>query len=116
MAQKTVVELIDDIDGSEAAATVHFSLDGVDYEIDLSAENADKLRAALAEFVEHAREAGRRTKRPSGQRSTSRTTTERDKNQLIREWARKNGRPDLSDRGRLPAEVRDAYNAAHPAA
>ena len=55
MASKTVVELVDDLDGGRAEETVQFALDGTDYEIDLSAENAAKLRAALATFVGHAK-------------------------------------------------------------
>jgi hypothetical protein len=36
MAQKIHVELVDDIDGSPAAETVTFGLDGTEYQIDLS--------------------------------------------------------------------------------
>ena len=55
MASKTVVELVDDLDGGRAEETVRFALDGTEYEIDLSAKNAAKLRAALATFVGHAK-------------------------------------------------------------
>ena len=55
MAQKIQVVLVDDLDGGEADATVRFGLDGVEYEIDLSAEHAEALRGALAPFVGAAR-------------------------------------------------------------
>jgi len=60
MAQRVNVVLVDDIDGSEAVETVSFGLDGVQYEIDLSTGNADKLRAVLSLYVGHARRAGGR--------------------------------------------------------
>ena len=59
MAQQTSVSLVDDLDGSKAAETVAFGLDGSSFEIDLSKKNAAALRKALTEFVEH----GRRVKR-----------------------------------------------------
>ena len=55
MAQKTIVQLIDDLDQGAAEETVSFGLDGANYEIDLSAKNAAKLRDALATYVANAR-------------------------------------------------------------
>ena len=52
MAQKVQVILTDDLDGSEAEETVQFAIDGVSYEIDLSAANAEALREAVAAYVE----------------------------------------------------------------
>lgn|SRR5690625_1064716 len=107
MAQKIQVILIDDTDGSAADETVRFGLDGVNYEIDLTAENAAKLRDALAPWVANARRAGgrRTTQRGGGGRSSSSDASR------VREWARANGYT-VSDRGRIPAEVREAYEAA----
>lgn len=107
MAQKVTVQLIDDIDGTEAAETVTFAVDGVTYEIDLSEANAAELREAMARWIGHARKAGgRRTppKRAAGSSGPDSTT--------LREWARANGYK-VSDRGRVPAEIREAYAAAH---
>ena len=59
VAQKTVVTLVDDLDGGEADETVSFGLDGSTYEIDLSSANAGKLRDALATYVGSARRSGR---------------------------------------------------------
>jgi hypothetical protein len=120
MAQKTVVSLIDDLDKSEADETVEFGLDGVAYEIDLSEKNADGLRNVLGDFIEHARRQGGRRRSPSTGRSgrTSRGTStasssaDREQNQAIREWARRQGMA-VSDRGRIPTEVTEAYHKAH---
>jgi len=54
MAQKVQVLLVDDLDGGEAEETVSFGIDGATYEIDLSGENAAKLRAALEPFIKAA--------------------------------------------------------------
>ena len=62
MATMTTVTLVDDLDGSEASESVSFALDGASYEIDLSEDNAEKLRDALAGYVASARrvDGGRR--------------------------------------------------------
>ncbi|MCT1654291.1 histone-like nucleoid-structuring protein Lsr2 [Brachybacterium muris] len=107
MARKTYVELIDDIDGSKAEETVSFALDGVAYEIDLSEDNAAKLRGELGTWVEKARRVGGRRSRGT---SSSATGGSND-TPRIREWARSNGH-DVSDRGRISSEIRSAYYAA----
>src|SRR5689334_12683157 len=91
VAARTVVHLIDDVDGGEADETVNFSLDGVDYSIDLSHGNADGLRKALAEFVGAARRAGRGGKATSTGRTQVKPGGDRAQNQAIREWARRQG-------------------------
>ncbi|HEV7649305.1 MAG TPA: Lsr2 family protein [Actinophytocola sp.] len=114
MAQKVMVTLVDDLDGSEAEETVEFGLDGAFYEIDLSDGNAERLRDALSEYVEHARrQAGGRKRlalRGGPGRAPRTASADREQNQAIREWARKQGM-NVSDRGRIPKEVTDAYNA-----
>ncbi|MFC0429620.1 Lsr2 family protein [Kutzneria buriramensis] len=113
MAQKVTVALIDDLDGSEASETLEFALDGVSYQIDLSAKNAGKLRDGLASFVASARRSGGRKRGPgrvaSGPSKARPAAADREQNQAIREWARKQGMK-VSDRGRIPAEVLDAYH------
>lgn len=113
MAQKVLVSLVDDLDGSEAEETVTFGLDGVSYEIDLSADNAEELRDALAQYVEHARRSGGTRKRGAGRGNAKAggrsAAVDREQNQAIRAWARKNGY-EVSDRGRIPSEVVDAYH------
>ena len=110
MAQKVQVLLVDDIDGGNADETVTFGLDGVTYEIDLTAGHASELRDALAQWVGHARKVGGRTAgrsaAPRGRRSSSGDA------QAIREWAKENGHK-VSERGRISADVKSAYDAAH---
>ena len=114
MAQKVTVQLVDDVDGSEAESTVEFGLDGVNYTIDLSAENAANLRDALASYVASARRTGGR-KRTGGKAGkgggSAPSTADRERNQAIREWARKQGM-QVSERGRIPAEIVEAYDKA----
>lgn len=116
MAQRVLVSLVDDLDGSEADETVEFGLDGVTYEIDLSADNAEELRDTLAPYIEHARRAGGRKraggKRTNGQVASRSSTSGREQNQAIRAWARENGF-QISDRGRIPSEVTEAYHKAN---
>jgi hypothetical protein len=58
--QKTVVELVDDIDGSPATETIRFGLDSVEYSIDLSGRNAEKLRGDMEKWVRAAQKIGGR--------------------------------------------------------
>ncbi|HEX4704335.1 MAG TPA: Lsr2 family protein [Pseudonocardiaceae bacterium] len=114
MAQKVLVQLVDDLDGSSSndIATVTFGLDGVSYEIDLNGDNASNLRDHLSEFIASARRTGGRVKRggaPAG--GSTGSGRNREQTQAIREWAKKNGH-DVSDRGRIPAAVISAFDAA----
>ena len=113
MAQKVDVRLVDDVDGSEASETIEFSLEGRSYELDLSEDNAAKLRDAFAPFVGAARRAdggGRGGRRGSsrGAPAAARPSSDRERTQAIREWARENGHK-VSDRGRIPSSVIEAY-------
>lgn len=99
MARKTKTVLVDDLDGSDATSTVTFALDGVRYEIDLNDENASEMRSDLVKWTSSARRVGGRAKRGTGAGNEAK---------LIREWAARNGYV-VSDRGRIPATVREAY-------
>lgn len=99
MVQSVRVLFIDDVDGSEAEETVSFALDGVSYEIDVSAENAEALRESIAPWIGHARRVGGRSK----------AKPNLDLND-VRAWARENGFT-VSDRGRLASEVLEAYQS-----
>jgi hypothetical protein len=110
MAQRVHIVLEDDLDGTDAEETVTFGLDGVTYDIDLSSDNAAALRDALAPYVASARRtAGRSASRRS---SASRGRSSGPSPAEVREWARAEGR-EVSDRGRVPSDVRAAYDAAH---
>ena len=114
MAQRVNVVLVDDIDGQDADETVSFALDGVDYEIDLSDKHASELRDALALYVGHGRRTGGRRK--NGRRQSSGSGSAASDSGAspadIRSWAREQGW-DVPERGRVSAEVREAYAAAH---
>jgi Lsr2 len=110
MAQIREVRLIDDLDGEAADETIEFGIDGKNYEIDLSKDNAGKLRDALAAYVAAARRSGgRRSRSTASATPARRPSIDREQNQAIREWARKRGMK-VSDRGRIPAEVLEAYH------
>ncbi|WP_416972529.1 histone-like nucleoid-structuring protein Lsr2 [Streptomyces sp. 4F14] len=112
MAQKTVITLIDDLTGKEAgegAETVTFMVDGKAYEIDLSEANAKKFRKAMAPYVDKAR----RGKTAPGIARARGAVSARGKQDTaaIRVWAKQNGY-DVNDRGRIPANIQQAYAAA----
>jgi hypothetical protein len=110
MAQKHIVQLIDDLDGGEAAETVTFGIDGATYEIDLSAKNAGKLRDSLAVYVASSRRSTRAGVSRRAGRSVARS--DREQTQAIREWARKNGL-QVGEKGRIPATILEAYHTKH---
>ncbi len=115
MAQKVQVILVDDLDGGDAEETVTFALDGVSYEIDLSEGNAENLRESLSEWIGHARRVGGRSSaRSRGSRSRASSAAPAAKADLfaVRAWARESGY-QVSDRGRVSAEILAAYDSAH---
>jgi hypothetical protein len=108
MAQKVQTLFIDDLDGSEAAGTVRFGLDGTQYEIDLNPAHTDELHGILQHYIAHARRAGHTARHAS--RGNRRTNNGAD-TAKIREWARAQG-IDIKERGRVPANVIEKYQAA----
>lgn len=111
MAQIREVRLVDDLSGDEADETIEFGLDGKNYEIDLTTDNAKKMRDVLADYVAAARRAAgpARRRAASSNGAARRPSVDREQNQAIREWARKRGMK-VSDRGRIPAEVLETYH------
>ena len=110
MARVTRVTLMDDLDGGQASETVYFSLNGRHYEIDLSAENAAKLRDALAPFVAAARRStgGHRPPRTRVGDRPPGSTIDREEGAEIRDWARQHGHK-IAIRGRIPTWILAAY-------
>ena len=106
MAQRVHIVLEDDIDGGDATETVLFGVDGINYEIDLSDKNASKLRDSLAKYIASARRTTPRARRGSRRGTAGPTTAQ------VREWARNNGY-EVSDRGRISADIRSAYESAN---
>jgi nucleoid-associated protein Lsr2 len=107
MAQRVQIILEDDYDGGTADETVSFALDGTEYEIDLSTKNAASLRDAISPWLGHARKTGGRRKRGTSAKSPASSSTSD-----IRAWAQAHGH-EVSSRGRVSAEVREAYEKAH---
>lgn len=109
----TDVQLIDDIDGSPATATIEFTFDGKNYVIDLSEQHADEFNKALAPYIEHARRARRAPANKRKARSSSEAARiKRQKTAEMRAWAIDNGHT-IAKRGQLSQDIIDAYEAAH---
>jgi hypothetical protein len=111
MAKQTTVTLVDDLDGSVAEEQIEFAVDGRAYEIDLSAANGARLRDALGPFISAARRTGGR-RGSGGNTAAARPSTDREQNQAIREWAQAQGMK-ISERGRIPSNVLEAYHQSH---
>ena len=117
MAQRTIVQLTDDLDGKPIrdgkGETIRFSLDRTDYEIDLADKNAKALRDTLAKYISAARRAGAGT-RSTGRGRARRAGTARDYDpKAVRAWAESQG-IQVSQRGRVPADLVAKYQAANP--
>jgi nucleoid-associated protein Lsr2 len=111
MAKTTIVQVSDDLDGSTNASEVRFAFEGTEYTIDLSNKNRKAFEKALRPYIE----AGTKV---SGRRSGSSRSAPPKRSEgssvdlaAVRAWAKENGH-QVSDRGRLPKAVLDAYNAA----
>lgn len=120
MAQRVRNYLVDDITGEElpedVGRSITFTVDGVNYEIDLNEKHADEFSKALEPYIKHGRRAGV-ARAPIMLRgaNTRRPQTPTDKAQLaaMRDWARENGFPNVPDRGRVSFQIREAYEVAH---
>jgi hypothetical protein len=113
MVQRMITERFDDLDGSPAVETIRFGYAGRDYEIDLNEEHAAALDEALATYIEHARRVERAVERPRRGRKTEDEHRRRPEElRAIRQWAREQGL-QVSDRGRISADVVEKYEAAH---
>lgn len=115
MARRIVHQLVDDLDGTVLeigeGETVTFSLDGTAYEIDLTDANATAFRDVIAPYADAAR---RVTTARSSSDSSARKRGRASKQDYsaVREWAKENGH-QVSERGRVPASILEAYEAAH---
>ncbi|MFD7917643.1 Lsr2 family protein [Streptomyces sp. NPDC059740] len=112
MAQKVQVLLVDDLEGGEADETVTFALDGKTYEIDLNTANAEKLRESLADFVKAGRRTGGRSTAGRGSGKSRASSGGNPDTAKIRAWAKKNGY-NVNDRGRVPADIKEAFEKAN---
>ncbi len=117
MAQKVVTTYVDDLTGEEAEeiGTHTILVDGAGVEIDLTPDNHDKLLDALKPFLSAkgarrvrggaAGTAARGQRRLVGRAGSSDTAK-------IRAWAKENGL-EVNDRGRVPADIKEAYEKAN---
>ena len=112
MAQRVITQYVSDLSGKDLAEgegrTVKFSYNGVDYSIDLTDQEADKFDKVLDQYINAATRIGGR--RSSGGRSSSSSSS--SSNAAIRQWAQENGY-ELGNRGRIPAEIKEAYEATN---
>ena len=107
MASQTTITISCDICGSTKDAQTHtISLDGQAREIDLCGKDGRALGKVAGKYVPHARKVRRAT--ATGRR----TTTDRQHSADIRAWAKSQGF-EVSDRGRIPADLEHQYSAAH---
>ncbi len=113
-AQRTIIRLIDDLDDTEivdgAGQTVRFALDGRQYEIDLTNEHAEEMRAALDRYVQAARKVGGRQARTKATDAKPAAPVDYSP-RAVREWAKAN-KIIVSPRGRIPQNVVDQFRAA----
>ncbi len=107
MARSVSVIMTDDLDGSPDAETVTFAFAGVTYEIDLAPKNRAKLEKALEPFIQ----AARRIPRSGRRRGPDRQGDSVDR-AAVRAWAKSAG-INVSERGRISAEIIRQYEAAH---
>ncbi len=120
MAQKTIVQFTDDLDGTEASQTVEFNYQGKTYKLDLNDKNAAELEEALAPYIAAAQQAsGGSTPRGGGGRGRQaaapkqRSDGSRDYDpKAVREWAQSQGL-EVPARGRIPGKVLEQFKAAN---
>jgi hypothetical protein len=116
MAKKVYVQLVDDIDDKpidSGGEHISYSVNGISYEIDLSDKNAKEFHRKLDYYIEHSvRVGGKRGKKSAGSPALAGTKRDANQTKAIREWAKSNGYT-ISARGRIPADVEQAFDAAH---
>jgi nucleoid-associated protein Lsr2 len=120
MAQRTILQLTDDLDGKPIrdgkGETIRFSLDRIDYEIDLADKNAKALRATFAKYVSAGRRTGAGTRRGRGAARRAGTGPARDGRgydpAAVRAWAEAQGL-QVSQRGRIPVDLVAQFQAAN---
>lgn len=114
MAELITVNRVDDIDGSADAEKHLFGFGGDNYEIDLSQKNADKLAEALAPFIEKATKVRKVKSGKPGRRASAASQHSSEQLAEIRAWGKANGY-EVKERGRVSADVIEAFEAAHVA-
>lgn len=117
MAKKTIQIITSDLSGEELepgqGETIAFSINGVDYSIDLTDAEAEAFRSTFEKYTLVAEKRSSRvssaspsTRKPSGSGRSSEELAH------IRAWANDNGY-QVSERGRIKAEIIDAFDRAN---
>jgi hypothetical protein len=109
LARLIVKPLVDDLDSDGATETVAFAYRGVSYEIDLPEKSAAALDEALAPYLANAWRV--RTKPATPRRAAAKSSVPAGPRE-VRAWARNKG-IEVSNRGRISADVMRQYQAAH---
>lgn len=107
MATRVREELVDDLDGSDAIDSFSFSFEGVEYAIDLNEVHAKELSEDMGKWTARARRVGGKKRTPA--KANGNGSGGKGKTKEMREWARANGWPDLSNIGRIPYEAEEAF-------
>lgn len=105
----------------EADESVTIGYDGYDYALDLCGPHAEGFHATVQTMIGSSSErsrtgSGRRSRRAmpsSAAKPEPSPTSDRERLQAIRQWARDNGYPELGNRGRIPQHIMAEYEAAH---
>jgi hypothetical protein len=106
------VVLTDDLNGLAADETVLFGLDGFNYSIDLSSDNAAEFRRVLTLYAEKGTKFGKSVRKPRAAGATN--SADRVLVQKIRAWAQSQG-IEVAARGRLSKDLVGRYNGAQKA-
>jgi hypothetical protein len=114
MAKKTIEIITSDLSGEELEAgqgqTILFSVGDSAYSVDLTDDEAKEFHETLGKYTSVA---SRRSGRPSAQsRKASGSGRTSEELSHIRAWAKSNGH-DVSERGRIKAEVIEAFDKAN---
>lgn len=140
MGKIVTIEYVDDLEGTpidaESVDTVDFSYRGQEYTLVLTKKNGAQFDKDVARYIAAAKKAQSRDARGARKRSkvapskanTSKPAAARkpsprkrrvepvsagpERTRAIRQWAADNGH-NVADRGRIPASVAQAYDAAH---
>jgi hypothetical protein len=112
MGQKVTITLVDDFDGTPIedgkGETLKFGIDGAHYEIDLTQENAGKLREALDPYVNAARSSAKKARGNTGSRTRGTSSSSKEDLAAAREWLRSEGHT-VSDRGRISGNLMELF-------
>jgi Lsr2 len=120
LARHEIIEVSCDICGAVIDTAVikpdrNFAIEGQLYRIDLCVTHTNEFDNAVAQFVAHARSGSAARSRTTARRRTTRSGARSSGPSEIRTWARANGFPNVSDRGRVPREILTAFQAAQGA-